>query len=84
MPVMKDGWVAITYPGKKAKVVKQGSKAHVNAMGTGTSRADGRPTVVKVVSRGQVLTAAEQKKRGIPTKAQAKGDDKAQAKDGDK
>lgn len=84
MPELKDGWVSITYPGKKANVVKHGSKAHVNAMQT--KRNDGRPKVVKLANKGQVLSAKEREARGIPaaTKAQAKSEDKAQAKDGDK
>ena len=82
MPELKDGWVRITYPGKKGKVVKQASKAHVNAMDA--HPADGRPKVQKVANRGSVLTVAEQKKLGIPTKAQPKSEDKAQPKDGDK
>ena len=82
MPELKDGWVSITYPGKKATVVKQGSKAHVNAMDA--HPADGRPKVQKVANRGQVLTEAEQRKLGIPTKAQPKDEDKAVPKDEDK
>lgn len=84
MTKLKDGWVSITYPGKKAKVVKLGSKAHVNAMQT--NRGDGRPKVRKVASRGQDLTAAQQTAIGIPaaTKAQPKSEDKAQAKEADK
>ncbi len=86
MGELKDGWVSITYPGKKAKVVKQGSKAHVNAMAT--NRDDGRPKIVKVASRGQDLDAKEQKKRGIPSgkaaKAAEKDEDKAVEKGDDK
>ena len=84
MPKLKDGWVSITYPGEKAKVVKQGSKAHLNAMHVASKGV--RPQVRKVASKGVTLTAAEQKARGIPsgTKAQPKAEDKAQAKDGDK
>ena len=82
MPELKDGWVSITYPGKKAKVVKQGSKAHVNAMDAHPS--DGRPRVQKVANRGKVLTVDQQRKLGIPTKAQPKDEDKAQAKEADK
>ncbi len=84
MAELKDGWVSITYLGQKAKLVKHGSKAHVNALSA--NPADGRPKVQKVANKGQDLTAAEQKALGIPaaTKAQPKDEDKAQAKDGDK
>ena len=86
-PALKDGWVSITYPGGKPKAVKQGSKAHVNAMDT--NREDGRPSITKLASKGARLTAKEQKQRGIPgnaptVKAQAKGEDKAVAKGDDK
>ncbi len=85
---LKDGWVSITYPGKKAKVVKQASKAHVDAMGVGRLDGVGRPQVKKLASRGAPFTKAV-KARGVPDnaptfKAQAKGEDKAQAKEGDK
>ncbi len=85
---LKDGWVSITYPGKKTKVVKQASKAHVDAMGVGRLDGVGRPQVVKLASRGALLTQAV-KARGVPAnaptvKAQAKGEDKAQAQGDDK
>ncbi len=84
MAELKDGWVSITHPGKTPKVVKLGSKAHVNALSANPS--DGRPKVQKVASRGQDLDAAQQEALGIPaaTKAEPKSEDKAQAKDGDK
>ena len=84
MAELKTGWVSITHPGQKAKVVRQGSKAHVNALSAHPG--DGRPKVQKVANRGQVLSAAEQKALGIPaaTKAQPKSEDKAQAKEADK
>ncbi len=82
MAKLTDGWVSITYPGKKAKVVKHGSKAHVNAMDAHPEA--GRPKVQKVANRGQVLTEKEQRKRGIPTKAQPPAEDKAQPQDQDK
>jgi hypothetical protein len=82
MAELKDGWVSITYPGQKPKVVKQGSKAHVNAMDAHPS--DGRPKVQKIANRGQDLSAAEQETLGIPTKAKPKDEDKAIAPDEDK
>lgn len=82
MPELQTGWVSITYPGKNPKIVKQGSKEHVNAMDAHPS--DGRPKVQKVANRGQDLTVEQQKKLGIPTKAQPKDEDKAKAKEADK
>jgi hypothetical protein len=84
MAELKDGWVSITHPGQKAKIVKRGSKAHANALSAHPE--DGRPKVQKVANKGQDLTADQQKALGIPaaTKAQPKSDDKAQAKEADK
>ena len=84
MAELKDGWVSITYPGQKAKLVKHGSKAHLNAMTAHPE--DGRPKVQKVANKGQDLSDAEQKALGIPaaTKAEPKSEDKAQPKEADK
>ncbi len=64
MPELKDGWVEISYPAgnKQAKVVKQGSKAHLDAAGTRSG--DGRPQIKKLASKGSTLSDAEQKKLG--------------------
>jgi hypothetical protein len=83
MAELKDGWVSITHPGQKPRLVKHGSKAHLNAMSAHPE--DGRPKVQKVANKGQDLSAKEQEKRGIPaTKATPKAEDKAEAKGEDK